>query len=546
MNRADNDSQTLPDDLISMLAAIIHDKETPDLDLVTGVELSLAGGLMRRGELEKAAGVLSQTAARALSGELKVQVADQLVLIARAMSKSSNRELAEKSEGVLRLALEVAPGRAAAPLAHYLQRQGRLDEAVELWSEAIHRNPQEAGNYLSLAQLCKRMGRVERALASCLDLVNFAPSAGNTLIVAGLLDELAPLLAEAKPDQTLKVALLGNATLDHLRSYLKVELYRAGLRPDIYIGDFGQYTQEILDPSSGLYSFSPDVVILAIHPSRLFPNLHSFPFDMTVEQRRAEIDAGLETLRSLLATFRQHSPAPVLVHNMVVPQHPALGTLDLRDELGQVAAFQQINLRLADMGRDQFKNVYIVDEDGIQSRYGKAQATDTRMWLTARLAWSDALLRALAREYLRFIRPLKGLSRKCIVLDLDNTLWGGVVGEDGLAGIQIGSEAPGSAYVAFQRELERLWRRGILLAISSKNNPEDALAVFEKHPDMVLKLSHFATHRINWEPKELNIRDIAQELNIGLDSLVFLDDNPAGAGQSSDGTTNGIDARTAR
>jgi FkbH-like protein len=170
--------------------------------------------------------------------------------------------------------------------------------------------------------------------------------------------------------------------------------------------------------------------------------------------------------------------------------------------------------------------VYLVDEDNLQARTGKAQATDPRLWLTARVAWSESVHRGLAREYLRYIKPYRGLSRKCIVLDLDNTLWGGVIGEDGIDGIQLGAETPGNAFVAFQRELERLWRRGILLAVCSKNNLDDALAVFDGHPSMVLKRTHIAAHRINWQPKTANIRELAAELNIGLDSLVFLDDNP--------------------
>ena len=121
-----------------------------------------------------------------------------------------------------------------------------------------------------------------------------------------------------------------------------MELHQADLHPVTYQGGFGQYTQDILDPSSALYAFQPDVLILAIYPSRLFPNLHDYPFSMSVEQRRSEIEQGLETVSSLLSTFCERSPAPVLLHNMVVPQRPALGTLDMRVELGQTAAFSEI------------------------------------------------------------------------------------------------------------------------------------------------------------------------------------------------------------
>jgi FkbH-like protein len=215
-----------------------------------------------------------------------------------------------------------------------------------------------------------------------------------------------------------------------------------------------------------------------------------------------------------------------LLHNMVHPHYPVLGVLDSRDELGQAAIFSEINMRLAELVRTRYKNVYLVDEDRIQSHCGKARATDPRMWFTARMPWGEEMLAGISREYMRYVAAANGLSRKCIVVDLDNTLWGGVVGEDGASGIQLGSEAPGNAYVALQNELEKLSRRGVLLAICSKNNLEDALPVLESHPEMVLRMSHFAAVRINWTAKPANIREIARELNIGLDSLVFLDDNP--------------------
>src|SRR5205823_6271688 len=161
------------------------------------------------------------------------------------------------------------------------------------------------------------------------------PSGRNYLVVAARLQALEPALPEARPGQAIKIALEGNATLDHLQSYLRVECYRAGLRPQFYQGGFDQYMQDILNPASELYAFAPDVLVCAVHASRLFPGLHGYPFDMPVDQRRTDIDAGLRTIEHLLMTFRQRSGALVLLHSMVAPQFPALGILDLADELGQ-------------------------------------------------------------------------------------------------------------------------------------------------------------------------------------------------------------------
>ncbi len=488
-------------------------------------ELELHGAtlLIEHGQLEDAERLLAAAADRPFDPARRLVLAEQWLRLARAWRGRGGKTGAEAA---LRRAIETGSVPAVAALAQHLQREQRLPEAIAQWCAAIRLAPHDSMHYLSLGRLYEQTGQPEQALSTYRELMDTAPSMATCLMLAERFDALEPQLPEPRPDQSVRVALLGNATLDHLQSYLKVECYRSGLRPAFYQAGFDQYNQEILDPRSGLYTSNPDVVVCAIHASRLFPQLHDYPFDLSVSERRAEIDAGLDTIQRLLDTFTERSSAMVLLHNFVVPQYPALGILDARDELGQVAAFGEINTSLAELARTRYRNVFIVDEERVQARCGKANANDQRLWLTARSPWSEHVLASLSREYLRYVRAAKGLGRKCLVIDLDNTLWGGVVGEDGLAGIQLGSEAPGNAFVALQRELDKLWRRGVLLAICSKNNPADALPVFEQHPEMILKLSHFAAQRINWQPKATNIREIARELNIGLDSLVFLDDNP--------------------
>ncbi len=132
----------------------------------------------------------------------------------------------------------------------------------------------------------------------------------------------------------------------------------------------------------------------------------------------------------------------------------------------------------------------------------------------------------MAREWMRFIVPLSGRTAKVLVVDLDNTLWGGVIGEDGMAGIKVGAEYPGAAFQSLHRALLDLSRKGILLAVCSKNNLDDAMEALEKHPGMLVRAKHFAAMRINWTDKAQNLREIAAELNVGIDSLAFVDDNP--------------------
>jgi|GEM_PF-50972 len=514
--------------LTNLLAELINEKQPnyADNEIISELEILGARSLIKQGQLEQASQLLESAIQKANNAVQRAMIAEQLLILAKAFNKRPDiADAVNKAEAALRQAADIAPALAAPALAQHLQRQKRAEEAINQWQTAIKANPLEANNYLSLARLYEQTGQPDKALATYQELIQATPSHKTYLITAQRLDELEPSLGEVPTTKQIKIALLGNATLDHLQAYLKVECYRAGLRPQFYQGGFDQYTQQILDPQSGLYAFQPDILVCAIHPSRLFPQLQQNPFDLTSEQRQAELENGLKTIQNLIDTFAKRSSAMVLFHNMVLPQYPALGIYDWREENGQLSIFNEINRRLAEIVRTR-SNIYLLDEEKVQARCGKARATDPRLWFTARMGWSEAVLPELAKEYMRFIKPFKALSRKCIVVDLDNTLWGGVIGEDGLGGIQIGSDAPGNAFAAFQRELLKLNQRGILLAISSKNNPEDALLVFEQHPGMVLKIANFAAQRINWQPKEINIREIAKELNIGLDSLVFLDDNP--------------------
>ncbi|MBF6592081.1 MAG: HAD family hydrolase, partial [Ktedonobacterales bacterium] len=232
------------------------------------------------------------------------------------------------------------------------------------------------------------------------------------------------------------------------------------------------------------------------------------------------------SVEALLATLAERTPALVLLHTFATPQYAPLGILDERDAFGQTALFAAINSGIAQRVRERFPTVYLVDEDRVFGRIGKAHVTDPRLWFLARLGWGEAALRALASEYLRYIQAAKGRTRKCLVLDLDNTLWGGVLGEDGPSGIALGHEAPGNAFLAFQEAVLALWRRGVILAINSKNDEAEALAVLERHPEMLLRRHHFAAMRINWRDKATNLRALSEELTIGLESMVFFDDHP--------------------
>jgi FkbH-like protein len=208
-----------------------------------------------------------------------------------------------------------------------------------------------------------------------------------------------------------------------------------------------------------------------------------------------------------------------------MPPVPAQGILDGHRELGQVAAIQEINRELRHLTAEE-TGVYLLDYDALIALHGRKFWYDEQKWLSVRLPIAADQLVHLANEWLRFLHPLAGKVCKALVTDLDNTLWGGVIGEEGMDGIKVGPEHPGASYLALQRAILDLFRRGIILAVCSKNNPGEALEALRNHPGMLLRPEHFAALRINWKDKAQNLREIAAELNIGTDSLAFLDDNP--------------------
>ncbi|MCU1238594.1 MAG: FkbH like protein [Candidatus Solibacter sp.] len=312
-----------------------------------------------------------------------------------------------------------------------------------------------------------------------------------------------------------RCAILRSFTVEPVVPILRAMAYGHGIALDTHIGEFNAYAQEILDPGSALYRFRPDVVVLAVQTRDVAPDLW---------RGDGKGEGVLERYADWIAGFRRHSAAALIVHSLETPE-PADGILDAQQEDTQAEIVGAINRGLRALAK-QHRGVYILDYDALVARHGRVHWGDDRKWLTVRLPLASANLPHLAAEWLRYLHPLTGKLAKCVAIDLDNTLWGGVIGEDGMNGIKLGQEYPGAAYRELQRALLDLTRRGILLAVCSKNNPADAMEAIEGHAGMILKPRDFAAMRINWEEKARNLREIAAELNIGLDSIAFLDDNP--------------------
>jgi FkbH-like protein len=321
----------------------------------------------------------------------------------------------------------------------------------------------------------------------------------------------------------VRVALLASFTIDAAVPFLLVEAARIGFAVEVYVAPFNTVKQELLGAESGCARHRSEIVFVANLAGDVCPVLLQ---DVVSGDIEPQIEALVAELMGPLQEFRKRSGADLVLHNFARPQHPALGLGESMTSGSQSDAITRLNVRLAKT-MAALSGGYVLDLERVCANVGYDNCYDGKMWYLGRSPFSPAAWRALAQEQAALIRALRGPQRKCLVLDLDNVLWGGIIGEAGVANIKLGQSYPGAVFRDFQQAVLELRRRGVLLAINSKNNPADVEEVFRSHPDMVLKLDQFACTRINWQDKPQNMQEIARELNIGLEGLVFFDDNPA-------------------
>lgn len=345
----------------------------------------------------------------------------------------------------------------------------------------------------------------------------------------GFTDHLRALNAlenEVASGKPLKVAVLRSYTVEPIEPVLKLRLVLQGYAPVFWFGGYNQYAQEVLDPRSGLYAFDPDVVLLLVRLDEILPDfLDRFAGRALTEWRR-QLTQTANELADLAARVATTCAAQVLVQNLAIPGLPQLGVFDAQHGDGQHVLVQALNQQLAAEAA-RTPGVYIWDYAGLVALKGHDQLFDPKAWYVSRNPFRQTAYPAIAADVMRYLQSAIGPSKKCVVLDLDNTLWGGLAGEEGIDGVALGQAYPGNCYRDFQKGLLKLRDRGMLLALNSKNNEEEALRIIDRHPDMVLRREHFAAVRINWQDKATNLRELARELNLGFESLVFVDDNPA-------------------
>lgn len=324
----------------------------------------------------------------------------------------------------------------------------------------------------------------------------------------------------------LRIAILRSYSAEMIEPPLHLKLILEGYNPSFFWGDYNQYAQEILDENSRLYKFEPNFILFLVRIDELMPDFIHRYGEREKDRWKREIVENAKSIVGLISSLNNRISTQILIQNMCITGNPYWGIYDAQESDNGNDLLQKFN-RILKMEFSQISNIAVWDYQNFLIRKGYDTIFDPKLNYVAKNPFQQSAYIDIADDMMRYISSMLGKTKKCIVLDLDNTLWGGIVGEDGFEGIALGHDYPGSCYVDFQRELLKLYHRGVILAINSKNNESDSMEVIDKHPDMILRRHHFAAHRINWNDKASNMRLLAEEINIGIESMIFLDDNPA-------------------
>ena len=329
-------------------------------------------------------------------------------------------------------------------------------------------------------------------------------------------------LAKQKLDSPeIRAAILGDTATQLLVTALKGTAVSKGINLKIYEAEYDQIFSEIIDDNSELYKFQPAYTIIYMSSEKLYDEFCRTP----LTERASFADNVIAKMKGQWDKLNSVIKTRIMQFNFCENDDRIFGSFGNKIGVSYIFQLRKLNYLLMESAAA-YKNLYIADFSGIQNIYGRNFVFSDKYYYSARLAVSIDALPLAAEEIVNEISVLSGKFKKCVVLDLDNTLWGGVIGDDGINNIQIGELGTGRAFSDFQKWLKQLKNRGVLLAVCSKNNEDTAKEPFENHPEMVLRLDDFAIFVANWNDKASNIRYIQQTLNIGMDSMVFIDDNP--------------------
>ena len=375
------------------------------------------------------------------------------------------------------------------------------------------------------ARLCRELGECPNPGAVARTLAGTALDGNQLSRLGRALARLREGGRDMAPLTPFKLGLLGNGTLDLLAPALIASAARHGILIEVVQADYDQVLQEALSPDSSINRAKPDAVLVALDMRGL--PMRATPGDLAAA--RATVEASIGFLSSIRTGFGQNSGAICILQTLAPAPESLFGSFDRAVPGTARDLAERFNRELTDSipGTQDL----LLDVARLAATVGLAEWHSPAQWNLAKLPFSDTYVPLYAEHVARLIGALRGRSRRCLILDLDNTVWGGVIGDDGLENIKVAQgDATGEAYLAVQRLALDLRERGIVLAVSSKNNDEVARSPFAKHPEMLLKETHFAVFQANWDDKATNIKAIADELALGLESMVFLDDNPVERG----------------
>ena len=312
-----------------------------------------------------------------------------------------------------------------------------------------------------------------------------------------------------------KLAILRNFSAEYLVPFIRAYFRRAGIEIDIVLGGFDTVQQDIFTPQ---FFEGVDLVVLALDLDALAPDW------LTGGTYLADL---ADRIAALASSALERVSVPVIVNSFIRPVDFTAGLTALADPDSADSRIVQANMALHRLAQDHRGKIILIDWERLAIIAGAEDTFDRRMAYVTRSPYKAGFLSAYAYEIFKIGNALRGGTKKCLILDCDNTIWGGVVGEVGADGIALSrNDYPGRAFYDFQRSIVRLAKRGIMVALCSKNNEEDVLAIIDRHPDCLIRREHLVSWRINWTDKERNIADMVAELNIGMDSVVFVDDNP--------------------
>lgn len=332
------------------------------------------------------------------------------------------------------------------------------------------------------------------------------------------------LLSEGSFALTKKIAVLGGSTTSEIVKILELFLLNYGIKPQFYESEYNRYWQDACFENKELEEFAPDIIF--IHTSNRNLIKKDFSPNCTKEQIDAELSEQLEHFTQMWENIARVYKCPIIQNNFELPYYRLLGNADCSNIGGKTRYINELNRRFADFAENH-SSFYINDIAYLSASFGLEKWSDPYYWHMFKYALSVPAIPEFAFNVANIIKSIFGMNKKVLALDLDNTLWGGIVGDDGVSGIEIGQETPMSqVYSEFQSYIKSHKDLGIMLTVCSKNEHENAVAGL-KHPQSVLSPDDFVVIKANWEPKDKNLVDTAEELNILPESIVFVDDNPA-------------------